>query len=294
VERSAIDGWLSIPAVTNDHPSAVFATGGPDGWRLTDDAAIIAAGGTAAGASEWLSLSADGPCVLSFDWRVACEPGYFGTNGVYVLTDHLGLYVDDAATPVLFIDGCASGELTSCVYTNTAAGKHVYRWRYVKDDSVTVGADTGWLANVRLTPLAPESAEGVTFTYTDATGAERSVTVPKTWVDEKGLLPSGSTDYRAALAAPSGKTGAGGAALSYWHDYLAGTDPKDLSDIFRITSITVVNDAVMLTWSPDLRDAVPPRAYQVLGKARLDDPAETWAPTNAASRFFRVDVHLKE
>jgi hypothetical protein len=232
-----------------------------------------------------------GPGILTFTWKVNCEAGYIAEDGTYRYCDRL-IFSDATGNDygVRPIEGLMTSFATVTV-TNTTDAAHVFTWRYVKDGGEAEGLDRAFLDSVEWTPLA--ESDGVTIAYTDALGFARSVTVPKTWVDEKGLLPSGSTDYRSALAAPSGKTGAGGAALPYWFDYLAGTDPADLSDVFRITSISVADGAVTLTWSPDLRDAVPPRAYRVLGKARLDDPAETWAPTNAASRFFRVEVQMK-
>ena len=135
-------------------------------------------------------------------------------------------------------------------------------------------------------------SESEEFTYTDETGVERTASVPTSWVDENALLPSGSTDYRAALKALSGKKDSSGAPLSYWHDYIAGTDPKDPADVFKVTAIAITNGTIYLSWSPDLRAAPLPREYQILGKEKLTDP--TWAPTNSATRFFRVDVHLKE
>jgi hypothetical protein len=135
-------------------------------------------------------------------------------------------------------------------------------------------------------------SESEEFTYTDETGVARTASVPTSWVDENSLLPSGSTDYRAALEAPSGKKDSSGAPLSYWHDFIAGTDPKNPADVFKVTAIAITNGTVYLSWSPDLRSAPQPREYQILGKEKLTDP--TWAPTNSASRFFRVDVHLKE
>jgi hypothetical protein len=139
-----------------------------------------------------------------------------------------------------------------------------------------------------------ENDESVTFTYEDNDGTERTASVPKSWVDENNLLPTGSEDYKAALEASSGKIGSNGAALPYWYDYVAGTDPNDPNDIFRITSISVTNGTVFLTWHPDLSSDALAREYKVLGKASLSDPDESWAPTNSATRFFRVDVHLKK
>ena len=50
-----------------------------------------------------------------------------------------------------------------------------------------------------------------------------------------------------------------------------------------------------VTWSPDLRDADPPRTYTTLGKAKLTDGA--WTPVTDANkpqmRFFMVTVEIK-
>ncbi|MBO5774524.1 MAG: InlB B-repeat-containing protein [Kiritimatiellae bacterium] len=137
-----------------------------------------------------------------------------------------------------------------------------------------------------------EESEEILYTYTDATGVERAASIPTSWVDENKLLPIGSSDYQAALEAPSGKVGADGVALPYWYDYVAGTNPNDTNDLFRITSISVTNGTVFLTWQPDLSDAAVAREYQILGKESLSDPE--WALTNSLHRFFRVDVHLKK
>jgi hypothetical protein len=58
--------------------------------------------------------------------------------------------------------------------------------------------------------------------------------------------------------------------------------------VFRV-ALDWLNGAPRLTWYPDLGAA---REYTVRGKAKLSDAA--WqTPTNAASRFFRVDAALR-
>ena len=289
---TGIDGWQSISAVKDVVPSAQFAVGGAGEWSLTEDVAVVRAESVADGCSDWVSLTVGGPGILTFDWRVSCEAGYVDTNGVYRLCDHLGLYVDGREEPVLFVDGCKNDEFATVVYTNMLSGVHTYKWRYVKDVSGAAGEDMAELRAVSWQPLAVEN-ESVMISYADAMGQQREVSVPKTWVDEYGLLPNGGTDdeYEAALKAPSGKFTASGEPLCRWHDYVAGTDPTDVNDLFRITAIEVVDGMVSLSWSPDLRNADPPREYQVLGKESLI--FGDWAPTNSASRFFRVDVHIK-
>ena len=164
-------------------------------------------------------------------------------------------------------------------------------WQVIRNVRFPQQTHTLYIKDVVWIPDGYQS-ESEEFTYTDEMGVARTASVPTSWVDENSLLPSGSTDYRAALEALSGKKDSSGAPLSYWHDFIAGTDPNNPADVFKVTAITITNGTVYLSWSPDLRSAPQPREYQILGKEKLTDP--TWAPTNSASRFFRVDVHLKE
>jgi hypothetical protein len=288
---SGIDGWSNVPLVTNEFPAAKFATADVDGWVVTENADVICATNVADGCSKWVSLTVEGPGVLSFDWRVSCEGGYELTNGVYCAGDFLGLFVDDATNAVARIDGVRPEAYVPVAYTNTASGVRTYRWRYVKDGSDAAGEDAGWLKNVRWTPLATPPA--TTVVYRDAAGVEREVRVPHAWVDEMGLLPAGSSDYEAALWQPSGKKSADGTALFRWQDYLAGTDPSDLADTLRITRFDVSAGAVSLSWAPDLRSATPPRTYRLWGRERLETGAWT-TPTNSTHRFFRLEVLIDE
>ena len=52
---------------------------------------------------------------------------------------------------------------------------------------------------------------------------------------------------------------------------------------------------MMVSWSPDLRAAEPPRAYTVYGKPTLG--AAAWTPVTdanrAAMRFFKVAVEVR-
>ena len=166
-----------------------------------------------------------------------------------------------------------------------------FAWQVVRNIKFQQEIHALYIKDVVWIPDGYQS-EAEEFTYTDETGVERTASVPTSWVDENALLPSGSTDYRAALKALSGKKDSSGAPLSYWHDYIAGTDPNNPADVFKVTAIAITNGTIYLSWSPDLRTAPLPREYQILGKEKLTDP--TWAPTNSATRFFRVDVHLKE
>ena len=88
-------------------------------------------------------------------------------------------------------------------------------------------------------------------------------------------------------AANGTKTTPGGAPMAVWQDWVAGTCPTNPASVF-LADIAVSNGVPVVSWTPDLGAA---RDYAVLGKSNLLD--RTWGPTNAASRFFRVEVRAK-
>ena len=91
-------------------------------------------------------------------------------------------------------------------------------------------------------------------------------------------------DGLAEGASPFGKS------IPLWQDYVAGTDPTD--DGHRFTAnIAIENGEVKITWDPDLNeDGQQRRVYTIKGAAELTDTFV--APTNSASRFFKVEVSL--
>ena len=75
-----------------------------------------------------------------------------------------------------------------------------------------------------------------------------------------------------------------------WECSVAGLVPTNAADVFRAV-ISMENGAPVIGWNPDLNEggAKHERVYTVEGKENLTD---TWAPTNSASRFFRVKVEM--
>ena len=63
-----------------------------------------------------------------------------------------------------------------------------------------------------------------------------------------------------------------------------------VADVFRAV-ISMENGAPVVGWEPDLNEGGTKheRVYTVEGKENLTD---SWAPTNAASSFFRVKVSM--
>ena len=100
------------------------------------------------------------------------------------------------------------------------------------------------------------------------------------------LLAAAGGDFEVAARTATGKTGAGGAPLIAWQEYVRGTDPEDPSSNFQV-SITMVNGVPKITWSPDLESK---RTYRTYGSSDLG----AWHfPTESADRFFKVRVSLE-
>ena len=115
------------------------------------------------------------------------------------------------------------------------------------------------------------------------------VPVPYAWLDAY-VARFGGGDYEAAAHA----TGVNGVAL--WASYVAGLDPTDAASRFTAKIAVGTDGTPRITWSPDLRETDPPRAYTVYGKPDLG--AAAWTPVTDANRatlrFFKVTVELQE
>ena len=71
-----------------------------------------------------------------------------------------------------------------------------------------------------------------------------------------------------------------------WQEYVAGSNPTNGESVLR-AELETADGGLHVTWSPDLGTA---RVYAVEGRALLTEGA--WGATNAASRFFRVEVSM--
>lgn len=99
-------------------------------------------------------------------------------------------------------------------------------------------------------------------------------------------------DFEIAANAPSGKHDGCGKALSVWQDYVAGTDPTNVTS--RFTAKIEMRDGVpVLTWEPDLNEngTKSERLYKVYGKKNLNDVDWVY-PTNTLHHFFKVTVEM--
>ena len=85
--------------------------------------------------------------------------------------------------------------------------------------------------------------------------------------------------------------GSFGNAMQVWQDYVAGTDPTNLTSRFA-AKIEMVDGAPVVTWEPDLNTNGVIRTYKVYGKETLNGGGEWQYPTNSLHRFFKVMVEM--
>ncbi|MDD4622199.1 MAG: hypothetical protein PHG71_03085, partial [Kiritimatiellae bacterium] len=111
---------------------------------------------------------------------------------------------------------------------------------------------------------------------------DTQVPVPYAWLDQyPGLAAGAGGDYDAAALDDQDGDG-----RKTWEEYVAGTSPIDPTSVL-LTTIQTDGASIVVGWTPDL---TPQRDYEVEGKEYLTDP--DWAPTNGATRFFRVRVSM--
>lgn len=123
-----------------------------------------------------------------------------------------------------------------------------------------------------------------------------AVAVPETWAAQ---FPSYTAkfggDFAASLTRPTGKTDAAGHAMQVWQDYVAGTDPTDVNDLFR-AEIRIVDGSPVVSWSPVLPPAeAARRTYTIYGRQSLLSGGWSVVSSGQAANynFFKVTVEMK-
>ena len=295
-----IDDWASFVSVTSSVHGAFWTTGGADSWSTVEtNTAVAAAGKINNGCFSWIRLDVPAAAgVLEFEWRVSGETGYFDTNNVYHACDFLEFIDESRSSPYSLVLESLTNGFAKVAVTNSVEEAHVFKWRYVKDGDGTDGDDGAWLRNVVWTPGVVDEPTETVIEYEEEGGEKVSVQIPNSWVDEYDLIGATGVsdgDYYAALTNNSGKVGFGGAPLSYWADYIAGTVPTNSASKLKFSGISMTNGVIYLEWDPDWSDpgGAIYREYVIWGKTNLTDAA--WhTPTNSASRFFAIEVRIPD
>jgi uncharacterized repeat protein (TIGR02543 family) len=241
-----------------DNESVLWTTGGDSVWFGQPDTNYDGVDAAQSGAitdsqSSWLQTTVEGPGELRFWWKVGCEDD---ANNNW---DFLCFLIDGEEQRRI------DGQTLWLSVTNTlAAGTHILRWEYRKDNIVSEAPDAGWVDQFEWVPASQTTSRGT----------------PYPWLDQYGLVSGGN--YEAADLADTDVDG-----LAAWQEYVAGSTPTNHDSVF-LAKIAVTNAVRRVTWTPDLGGA---RVYTVEGKAFLTNAA--WmSPTNAETRFFRVKVQM--
>ena len=132
------------------------------------------------------------------------------------------------------------------------------------------------------TTVALTAAQTLYAKWTAPATTTTLISVPYAWLDQYPVL-LGLADGNYESAALMDVDGDGQLA---WQEYVAGTVPTNHESVF-LSVLTITNGTPWISWMPDLGTA---RTYTVHGKTNL--PESTWGPTNASSRFFRVNVWM--
>ena len=137
-------------------------------------------------------------------------------------------------------------------------------------------------------------ATGFVVVVTEITGG--STAVPDTWPTQfPSYTAKFGSDFTASLTKPTGKRDAAGNDLYVWQDYVAGTDPTDVNDVFRAT-VTVNGNTPVVSWTPVLPAAeAAKRTYTILGRQSFLTGDWEVVPSGQESsyNFFKVRVQMK-
>ncbi|MFA5689993.1 MAG: InlB B-repeat-containing protein, partial [Kiritimatiellales bacterium] len=175
---------------------------------------------------------------------------------------------------------------------------------YVADLSVTLAGDRNdyelsmaaadggvFIEWYGVNPVAPVSAN--IFFIRDGLLVQPMATlqtpaaVPYSWLEEHGLVVSGSPEHEYEAAAGSDYCGKG----AVWRDYVAGTNPTNAASRFTVCFKRIDADDIEIYWEPDLGSA---RRYIIEGCETLTGAWHPTSATNSPYRFFRVHVELPE
>ncbi len=252
-------------------PDHTFATDGDLPFvRVTDNTAPLGesmkSGAITHSQTSTLSTTVMGPGTISFQWKTSCEKD----PDDFFEWDHAEFWVD--GTRIVRLDGESGWQTFSHAIADNKSS-HTLEWRYVKDNVESEGDDCCWVADYHWSSA---------YTATQTTPAP----VPYVWL--RGHFPHTPDEYDAYESAA--KEDAANGVNKVWECYVAGISPTNSAARFE-ARIDFVDGSPVVKWSPDLNEGGTKheRVYTVEGKVNLTD---SWAPTNAASRFFRVKVSM--
>jgi len=178
--------------------------------------------------------------------------------------------------------------------------KNTYGWiaPYVKGVPEKWPVDCGYMQAYETVAEegdeAPAEARGFVVVVTEIAGG--ATAVPDTWPSRfPSYAAKFGSDFAASLTKPTGKKDPAGNPLQVWQDYVAGTDPTAVDDVFRAT-IDMSGGVPAVSWTPVLSASeAARRTYTVLGRQSLLSGDWTVVPSGqeANYNFFKVRVEMK-
>lgn len=222
----------------------------------------------------WLQTSVRKAGTVSFWWKAACEEPEEEDGETYWYD--YGSFMVDGVVKAQIADNDTGWQFVSVAVPSS--GKHTLRWEYAKDGATSYAPDCIWLDQVQ---WIPADGSGHTLTTPDP--------VPYSWLSGYGL--GLDSDFESAAKQSIGKESGNGSAWQVWQDYIAGTDPTNVSSVFT-ASIEMRDGVPLVTWSPNLNTNGDVRTYKVYGSETLEGGGEWQYPTNSLHRFFKVKVEL--
>jgi len=144
VSSNAILTILPTLAEAVDATNLAWTTGGDADWsgqlRTTHDGVDAGQSGVIMDwQMSWMETAVNGPGTLSFWWKVSSEPDY----------DQLFFSINDDPWAVTSGEPGWQQEIF-----NLGSGHQTLTWTYVKDFSVSLGADCGWVDQVSFVPAS--------------------------------------------------------------------------------------------------------------------------------------------
>lgn len=140
-----------------ENSNLVFTTGGSNNiaWNpvLTtgsfDGVGMAISGTISANQATWIQTTVTGPGTLSFWWKVYSE-----SNTPTKMGDNLQFYIDDNLMNEISGSSLIATEWQYQIYS-IDSGTHTLMWQYLKDGSINVEPDQGYLGDVAYTTNPP-------------------------------------------------------------------------------------------------------------------------------------------
>lgn len=272
-------GRLYAPQITNVLVPSVPAVA----WKTETLAAL--------GTPEILSVS-------------AVSEGFYGECGTNTTTfsvvcsetvealdarpSHLSLVRDEDVS----VSEMGNGKFKVCV-TPSGINETNFRSRMIL---TLVGTDSNGTKcykdlSLRFSQVEPKPTE-VHVAATTSSGVAFSVDIPYSWLEDNGLVASGSdaAAYEAALASTADADSDG---LPNWAEYVCGTSPTDPTEKL-VAFITMVNGEPVVTYSPGDSQIAAGFKAVIKGTTDLSAALSAWEVVTetrtSTCRFFRVEI----